>query len=203
MERYLMTHSLLASWLYSMRNDPFEDAASERSPMEDFLQVLHREPTSTTDAMQAGIDFENLVTAVLNGTADANASWYAAAEKAAQRCAGGVLQYKAKKEIEVDGMNLLLYGRLDCLKAGEIIDIKFSKYYDVGKFFTSTQHPVYMELIPEARQFTYLVSNGSSVWTETYQREETLSIYPVISDFLVWLQTVGLLQTYKEKWKTL
>ena len=201
MERYLITHSLLSAWLYSMRDDPFEDAA--RNPMEDFLRVLHREETPATDAMQAGIDFENLVTAVLNGTADAKVPWYTAAEKIAQQCAGGILQYKARKQIEVDGLNLLLYGRLDCLKAGEIMDIKFSTKYSSGKYFASTQHPVYLELVPEARQFTYLISNGSSVWTETYRREETLSIYPVISDFLVWLQTVGLLQTYKETWRTL
>lgn len=60
---------------------------------------------------------------------------------------GGVLQYKARKPIEAGGMQLLLYGRLDCLKAGEIIDIKFSKGYDVGKYFSSTQHPAYFELI--------------------------------------------------------
>lgn len=100
-------------------------------------------------------------------------------------------------------MNLLLYGRLDCLKAGEIIDIKFTKSYDVGKYFSSTQHPTYFELIPEARQFTYLASNGSAVWPETYRREDTPSIFPVISDFLDWLRAVDLLEVYKEKWKAL
>ena len=135
--------------------------------------------------------------------ADPNDPWYAAAEKVARRCAGGVLQYKAKKIVEVGGMSLLLYGRLDCLKAGEIIDIKFTKSYDTGKFFSSTQHPTYFELIPEARQFTYIASNGRDVWPETYFREDAPSIFPVISDFFDWLRAVDLMQVYQEKWATL
>ena len=63
-------------------------------------------------------------------------------------------------------MDVVLYGRLDALKAGTIYDIKFSKGYERGKFYSSTQHPTYMLLIPEAQQFSYLVSNGMDVWTE-------------------------------------
>ena len=89
------------------------------------------------------------------------------------------------------------------LKAGTVYDIKFSGSYDKGKFFDSTQHPTYMELIPEADQFTYIVSNGQNVWTETYRRDETRAIRPVISDFVEWLNAVGLMDTYKEYWKSL
>ena len=136
--RYLMTHSLLTSWLYTMRENPYEDATSESDPMGEFMATLRREPTPTTEAMQNGIRFENLVTAIINGNADPGEQWYSAAEKVARRCAGGILQYKAKKTLMVGDMELLLYGRLDCLKAGEIIDIKFSKGYDPGKYFSST-----------------------------------------------------------------
>ena len=203
MSRYLMTHSLLSSWLYTMKENPFEDATSERDPLDEFMSVLRREPTPTTEAMQNGIKFEDLVTSIINGCASSTEQWYSAAEKIARRCSGGVLQYKAKKAVEVGGMSLLLYGRLDCLKAGEIIDIKFTKNYDAGKFFSSTQHPIYLEMIPEAQQFSYLVSNGSDVWTETYRREEVRSIFPIISDFLNWLRATNLLPLYQEKWATL
>lgn len=202
MGRCLMTHSLLSSWLYTMKENPFEDMTTERDPMAEFMQTLRREPTPTTEAMQNGIDFEDLVTDIIHGRADPKAPWYTAAERVARRCAGGVLQYKARKPIEVGGVQLLLYGRLDCLKAGEIIDVKFSKSYDVGKYFSSTQHPTYFELIPEARRFTYLVSNGSAVWPETYRRDEAPSIFPVISDFLDWLRATDLIGLYLEKWAT-
>ena len=201
--RYLMTHSLLASWIYAMWDNPYEDLTSEGDPMGEFMLTLRREPTPTSEAMQNGIDFENLVTDIIHGHRDPENKWFEAADRVARSCTGGILQYTARKRIVVDGVNLLLYGRLDCLRAGRIIDIKFTKNYDPGKYFDSTQHPVYFELIPEAQEFTYLASNGSSVWLETYRREETRSIYPIISNFLEWLRSMSLLTTYQEKWKAL
>lgn len=198
--RYMITHSLLSAWLYAMKDNPFEDATTEKDAYSEFLQALNREPTVTTEAMQNGIDFEDLVTAILNGNADTEDKWYNAATTVANKIRGGVLQYKAYKEIEVAGLTVFLYGRLDALLAGTIYDIKFSKSYDRGKYFTSTQHPTYFELIPEAKQFSYLVSNGTDVWTETYSREESSDIKIIISDFFTWLSAQGLMEKYKEKW---
>lgn len=200
MDRYLMTHSLLSSWLYAIKENPFEDAASERDPLAEFMLTLRREPTPTNEAMQNGIDFENLVTDIVAGKGDPGHRWYSAASKIAAIVGGGVLQYRARKEVCVGGLTLVLYGRLDVLRAGGIYDIKFSKGYERGKYFDSTQHPTYLELVPEAEHFTYLVSNGTDVWQEKYRREETLSIYPIISDFLDWLTARDLLGLYQEKW---
>lgn len=200
MDRYLMTHSLLSSWLYAIKEYPFEDAASERDPLAEFMLTLRREPTPTNEAMQNGIDFEDLVTAIVAGKGDPGHRWYGAASKIAAIVGGGVLQYRARKEVCVGGLTLVLYGRLDVLFAGGIYDIKFSKYYDRGKYFDSTQHPTYLELVPEAGHFTYLVSNGTDVWQERYRREETPSIFPIISDFLDWLTARDLLGLYQEKW---
>lgn len=197
---YLMTHSLLASWLYAMKSNPYEDMTTERDPMAEFMLTLRREPTPTTEAMQNGIDFENAVANAMAGFCDPRYRWNEAAEKVAKYCDGGVLQFKAKKPIEVDGISLLLYGRLDCLKAGEIIDTKFSKNYDRGKYFESTQHPTYFEIVPEAEIFTYLVSNGTEVWRETYRRDETPSIFPTIHMFFDWLKNADLMGVYFEHW---
>jgi len=60
MGRYLMTHSLLASWLYTMKENPYEDMTTERDPMSEFMQTLRRDPTPTTEAMQNGIKFEDI-----------------------------------------------------------------------------------------------------------------------------------------------
>lgn len=204
MSRYLMTHSLLSSWLYAMRDNPYEDSTTERDAFSEFLSTLRREPTPTTEAMQKGIDFENLVTAIVNGEQNIPPDldkWYDAAYEVAEIVRGGCLQYKARREIEVSGITFLLYGRLDVLKAGVIYDIKFSSGYDRGKYVDSTQHPTYLELIPQAREFTYLISNGSSVWKETYRRDETSDITDVIADFVSWLTANGLMETYKEHWE--
>ncbi len=203
MPRYLLTHSLLSSWLYAIKDSPYEDATTERDAFGEFMQALRREPTPTTEAMQRGIDFENLVTTIVNGGKNISPDydkWYSAAQKVAEVVRGGCLQYKAKKEVQVSGITLLLYGRLDALKAGTIYDIKFSGSYERGKFINSTQHPVYLEIMPEAQRFAYIVSNGTDVWTEWYNRKDAPSIFPVISDFLEWLRTMGLLDIYKEKW---
>ncbi len=220
MDRCMITHSLLSSWQYAMRDDPNEDATSERNPYEDFLKTLRREPTPTSPAMQNGIDFEDLITAILTGQPSAVShdynyrtketerlivpvrehKWFGAANEAASRIRGGILQLRTSRNILVGGEPVLLYGRLDCLRAGEIIDIKFSKGYDRGKYFSGTQHPTYLELVPEATKFTYLISNGSDIWTETYLREDTHSIIPVIADFFDWLRATDLMGVYQEKW---
>lgn len=204
MTRYLMTHSLLSSWLHAMKSNPYEDLTTEKDPAEEFLRVLRREPTETTEAMRNGIEFEDMVTAIAAG-ADVNTdhNWYSAAEKAAQTVKGGVTQYKAKVELEVSGVPILLYGRIDFLKAGVVIDTKFSKSYERGKYIDSTQHPTYLRLVPEAYEFMYLISNGTDVWTETYRRDETPDIEPVIADFFRYLTEKGLMEIYKKYWAAL
>ena len=219
----MVTHSLLSSWLYTLKENPYDDATTEADPMEDFMKVLRREPRETTEAMQNGIEFENLVTDIVSGkfapafSSDGSVNqssygdgevmgytkyprWYDAATRIADIVRGGILQYKARKEVSVRGTTVLLYGVLDVLKAGEIYDIKFSKSYSRGKYFDSTQHPMYFELVPEATEFTYLVSNGSDLNRETYRREETPGILRDVSDFFSWLEDAKLMDLYREKW---
>lgn len=204
MARYMVTHSLLSAWLYSLKENPYSDATTEENPMEDFLKVLRREPREATEAMQNGLDFEALCYRLARGiheTTNKDDKWYDAASQIADVIRGGTIQCKAKKMLTVAGTDVLLFGVLDVLKAGTIYDIKFTKSYDRGKFFDSTQHPAYFELVPEAREFTYLASNGSAVYTETYRREDTRSIVPIIADFLSWLDSTGFSGIFREKWR--
>lgn len=223
MDRYMITHSLLSSWLYTMRDNPYETADSTDDPMSDFLRTLRREPTPTTEAMQKGIDFENLVADILadkvrpefvtDGTINTSSysgevmgydkypKWYYAAKKVANIIRGGLLQVPESKTVEIGGMQILLYGRLDALKAGTVYDIKFSGSYDRGKYFDSTQHPMYMELVPDAERFCYIISNGTDVWTEEYRREEIpIPILATAADFLDWLKSMDLMPLFKERW---
>lgn len=200
MDRYLMTHSLLSSWLYAMSDTPYADATNEKDPMEDFMQVLRREPTPTNEHMQKGIDFENEVTHIVNGGGNPDNGWYEAAKQVADEVRGGILQYTSKKLVHLPKRDVLLYGRLDALKSGVIYDIKYSGSYDVGKYRTSTQHPMYMTLVPEAREFVYLVSNGKHVWREPYRREETADVMTYVEQFFGWLDSQGLDEVYRNHW---
>ena len=206
MERYLITHSLLYSWLYAMKSSPYEDSTVERDSFAEFLQVLRREPTPTNEAMQNGIDFEDLVTAIVNGDSAGmkkHPDWFDAAKKIADIVIGGSLQHRSRKTVRISGMEFVMYGRLDALKAGTIYDIKFSKSYEKGKYFDSTQHPMYLALVPEADSFIYLISDGREVYQEPYRREETADIMVTISNFVAWLTANGLLGTYREHWRAL
>ena len=113
MAAYLITHSLLSSWLHLIRENPYEDLTTEGDPLAEFMLVLKREPTPRTEAMQNGIDFENLVTAIVNGHDDPNNPWSWAAGQIAAIVNGGQLQFKARRKIQVRGMDVVLYGRLD------------------------------------------------------------------------------------------
>lgn len=221
MDRYMITHSLLSSWLYTMRDNPYETADSTDDPMADFLWTLRREPTPTTEAMQKGIDFENLITAILtkqpvavshdydyrtkqtveNTVPVAEHKWYPAAVKTLQYVDGALLQVPVSKTVEIEGMSILFYGRLDALVAGRIYDIKFSGSYDRGKYYESTQHPMYLELVPEADSFVYVVSNGTEVWTEEYRRDEVMyQITDTAADFIRWIGSMGYMDLFKERW---
>jgi hypothetical protein len=200
--RLLVTHSLLSSWQWALKENPYEDMTTERDPFQDFLRVLNREPTDVTPAMQKGIDFEQLVTDIMFGLADTKHPWYEAASKVFKIVRkGSLLQYSAKKNVTIGGRDFLLYGRLDALRAGVVYDIKYSSNYRRGMFINGTQHPMYLELIPQALEFSYVISNGREVWTETYTREDTPSIIPVIEDFLKWLEGMNLVSIYEEKWQ--
>lgn len=196
---YLITHSLLSSWGYAMRDNPYEDLTNDEDPWEEFLRVLHREPGKQSDAMTKGLDFEADVMRCVDGKEPK----YPGAAAIADIVRGGVFQLSQNLLLPISGMPILLHGRLDALKAGVIYDIKYSGKYERGKFFDSTQHPVYLELIPEAREFTYLVSDMNSVWEETYRRDETQPIIPIIQDFLTWLEMVGLDGDYRQHWVAL
>ena len=197
---YLITHSLLSSWLYMLKGNPYEDATTERDPMAEFLQVLRREPTETTEAMQNGIDFENLVTGIIAGHGNRSSRWWDAAAKIAGELRGARLQYRCSTRLQIGDRAVVLYGRLDALKSGTIYDIKFSKGYERGNYFGSTQHPAYLRIVPEATEFIYLVSNGVDVWHEEYRREEVLPIEPTIQNFFLWLESAGLTGVYEKFW---
>jgi hypothetical protein len=204
---YLITSSLLSSWLYQWADFEKYGAQAEEFRLkaaESFALALRREEIPATEAMRRGIDFENMARAIAEGGGDTvkDSAWFAAAAETADVLRGGLWQYKASKEASIAGEGFLLYGRLDALKAGVIYDIQFTGGYEAGKYFNSPQHSVYMELVPEARKFVYLISDGCRVWRETYERGEIKPVSDIVSQFVMYLKENGLFDVYTDKWKT-
>ncbi len=202
MPRYHMTKSLLESWQYMF--DCYE--GSEEKARDDFLLTLNRKPVEETEAMLNGRTFEDRVyRAAQGGAIRTDAKWRTGALAIADIIRGAQIQVLAKRDIEVDGMTFEVLGILDALKAGVIYDVKFRNKSigsdDLyGKYLDCSQHPAYFYIVPEAREFQYLVSDGEDVYIETYLREQSRHIGAFIHDFLDSIKGMGLLDLYKEKW---
>lgn len=216
--KLLITQSLLSAWQYLYEANPDtafdindedtydDDGERKESPYESFLSTLNKEERPMSEAAKKGIEFESLVVAVCKGSANTDHIWHEPARKIAQEVRGGQFQVVATKDIEVAGYEFLLYGRADCLKAGVISDIKLTGTYETGKYFNSPQHPMYMEIIPEAYQFVYRVfaydpRDGCDVFNETYNRDEYLPIQHAIKEFMGFLESENLMSAYMEKWQ--
>ncbi len=204
--RFLITQSLLSSWAYTF--NAYE--GYEEDAYEDFLRTLRREPGEQTDAMKKGIDFENLVYSIAGGTYKAQdgkqEAYYEGASKVAEIIKGAPVQVKASRELEIGGMTFLVYGILDALKAGTIYDVKYLNgslgSTDVyGKYLSSAQHPAYFYIVPEAKEFKYLLSDGQDIYIEEYRREDTRFIGDIIEAFIRSISGWNLLDLYREKWQ--
>jgi hypothetical protein len=172
----------------------------------DFRRTLKREPGEPTEAMLNGIDFEDEVYGVLSGASrQPHAKWEQGIQTVAAILKGAAVQVRAQREINVSGMDFLVYGVLDAIKAGTIYDIKFlNKSFGsaelAGRYLESPQHPAYLYLVPEAARFEYLVSDGSDLYIETYTPAMSRPIHDIIAEFIRSMDEMGLLDEYKQHW---
>ena len=206
-DRYLMTQSLLSAWetLYLPLPSGLGEEGKEKlhqSRMEGFLRALERRPAKPSRANLDGIQFENMVTACCAGDPPpTDHRWREGVMTAGKILKGCQFQVAAWRDMRIDGLDFLLYGRLDGLRAGVIYDLKFSRKYQPGKYLDSPQHPMYFACVPEASRFDYVVYTGKDICTESYQREETPPVSFRISHFIQYLTCAGLEKTYRERWK--
>lgn len=199
---YRITKSLLASWgyMFSCYEDGQEDAKAE------FLKALNREPATVSEAMADGIAFENEVYRAAAGIArPPHPKWENGIQSVAAIIKGAPVQIHVQRELKVCGMDFLVYGVLDAMKAGIIYDVKYlSKSFGsadlAGKYLDNPQHPAYLYMVPEAYRFEYLVSDGNDLYKEVYDRSNTPFIGDLIAEFIQSIKAMGLLDLYKEKW---
>lgn len=196
---YWLTQSLLSSWKHFLdADDAYADAA-----LSSFLSTLRREEKETTPAMQAGIDFEAAINSTVAGVPveSGSAKYDRAVAKFSRICAGGQPQVPVAGRLRVSGLEFQLYGVCDYVKAGVIFDIKRVQRYEYGKYLHSPQHPMYLHLLPSASNFTYLIFDGTSTYTETYRRGDFEPIENTISCFINWLLANGYINDYFTHWE--
>ena len=184
-ETYLVTPSLLNSWLYIYE---VEDEYVEKA-YQDFITTLKREPTEPNEFMLRGIEFED--ECVRGENPDISPI-----------IKDGCFQVVCKKEINVGGFNFLMYGRMDVVKDGVIYDIKRVSKYERPKYNWSCQHQFYLELVPMAKHFEYLIHTGKAFYKEKYQYDNERTIPNIIMFFINFLKQRNLLNIYLEKWRS-
>lgn len=187
---YKITTTLLNSWNYIYQAKP----QYQQDAYDSFVKYLNRIKEPPNYFMKRGLDFEELC---YNGQVPI----------ISDVVRDGAFQVYAEKDIEVDGYSIRMLGYLDALKEGVIYDIKRVNQYDLQKYFTSYQHHIYFNLVPEATNFVYLIGAGSgdnnkvNVFFEEYTRQEMIDIKGVIRNFFQFLDENDLTQTYIEHWK--
>lgn len=217
-----ITKTLIESWAYTF--SAFE--GYEEDAYEDFLKTLKREPIEDSEAMRSGREFENLCYSIAEGkdvvkdvqlceinpvsgeTFEAREfpKWYTGAVKVARIIKDGQFQVPVSRDLRLVGQTFWLYGICDVIKAGTIYDIKFRTKSlgsdDIyGKYLDYSQHPIYLAALPEATRFEYLVSDGTDLYTEIYNRENSKPVEEHILNFWSWLSSKpDLMEIYLERW---
>lgn len=184
---YKITATLLNSWNYIYQAKP----EYQQDAYDSFVKYLNRIKEPPNFFMKRGLEFEE---DCYNGQVPI----------ISEIVRDGAFQVYAEKDINVDGYAIRLLGYLDVLKEGIIYDIKRVNQYDLQKYFSSYQHHMYFELVPEATDFIYLIGAGSktiNVYTEQYTRKEKIDISQVIRKFFQYLDENDLTQVYIENWK--
>lgn len=196
---FRITHSLLSAWDYATGDRAGDDSLAE------FIKTLKREPKPRTNAMQTGIDFEDAVTFYsVHGRLEHDN--YSEPERKAiirfgEKVRWAAPQVRAEKEVKIGGMDFLMVGVADYLKAGIIYDTKRIGMYEYGKYVSYTQHPMYFELFPEAIRFDYLIFDGYHAHIETFRRGDCEPIQNHITRFIRDMNELGLIDIYKEYWR--
>jgi len=171
--------------------------------LEDFIKVLNKEDFEPSESIVKGYEFEVYM------------------QENYEETKNGAYQVVVQKEHG----DYLLYGKVDCLKGGIIYDYKYTKNYDVGKFFNNHQTLMYLEMIPEASKMVYLITNkfdkeipllaplnyeycGEYEYKvgDIFREEYTKDMFPetidsVLHKFEQWLKAYNLFDLYTEKWK--
>lgn len=210
--RYRITATLLNSWQYIWdckdyvfegENDEicYEDklAIARDGATKKFIDLLNRIPVEDNEAMRKGREYEDLVCSGYDNV-------FSPLVK------NGAFQVKLTKDVNICGLPITLYGVLDVLKGGRIMDIKRVGRYQYPKYKTSHQHPMYLYLAPNAIDFTYLICDDgieskveekqkTAHNLERYTRENCEDIIEVCERFINWLIANDLIEIFKEKWQ--
>lgn len=203
--KYRISPSLYNAWQYYTQTDfdkiynreseenpygtPEKAVEAELKARQELLDYLWRKPKEQSQAMLDGVAFEKLVCDIADGVYtedDAKKSSFESAQRVAEIIKGAVRQEHL--EMKLDGH--IVHGFADFIKGDTIIDTKFSKSYELGKYWKSIQHLVYMHA-GGIENFDYIISNGKTEFKESYATTpKTLYLLRErVAEMVAWLES--------------
>lgn len=157
--------TLLDSFGYYMSIEDDERSAVVRGEL---LARLRREEREPSAAMQKGLDFEAHVVRALKNEylTSGDLKYDACVQEVADFVEGGLHQVHIQAEVN----GVLVHGYIDFLCGNLIVDVKTTKKYTMGKYYSGNQHLVYMYALRPAKitSFSYLVTDFRNVYREDY-----------------------------------
>lgn len=202
MPNVLITPTILDSFEFA-KNAP---ASWKARATNDFVAKLRREKREMPAWVKKGSAFEDTVYRVCrSGKTDQGSENF---QKVVSKCMGGQFQKKMSKYIEVEGIEVCLFGYLDVYFPKKITDIKTTlEWKGDYKYLKGWQHKMYT-VMAEVEDFTYLVVEWQSEFSDkiqkVYEVNYTLKskdammdeIVAGISDFFAYLRESDLWKDY-------
>lgn len=189
-EAKLITPSLLNSYAWYNNCPP----GWKEKALHDLRSYLNRAPFVQNDFMKIGEEYENQVRKLTMGLKVQDPM--PTAKQMAEKVAGGNWQVKLKGYISIDSQKYCLYGRIDVLKKGEIVDIKTTQEYKgEEKYLSTTQHIIYLYNAHSRHWkhniFKYLVSDFKDIHEVKFEVEDwdllKIEAHRIVSEFVDFL----------------
>lgn len=188
-KKYLITPSLLNSFQYY----------SNGGSRDGFMDVLHKVNIPVNKAMQIGLDIEKRVELYSKQISEQEDEIIVGMGNV---CRDGLWQVKMSRDMVIDDISCLLYGRCDVMKDTDIYEIKYTAKYHAGKYYSSYQHLFYL-YCSGALKCTYLITNGRDWYQEEYFNDDDIygKIHDGIKDFFYYLEGDSeAKRVFMEKW---
>lgn len=197
MSDFYITPTLLNAWLYYIHSREESEDVAKKS----FLNCLEKIKQEPTSQMKRGIEFENSIRAFDENNEQCEDI---TAREICNIIKGGLWQEKIYKTINVDGIEILLYGIADIIKQNKIYDIKRVSKYQLPKYYRSSQHKIYL-YCTDLPFFDYLISDGKDVYIESYSCSNINilehELKTLIRSFLNWLKLNNYYDIYTKNWE--
>ena len=198
-----VTPSLINSYRYwanfdkGVYDDPEVGEAKEAAALQDFKDYLCRVERPTSEAAQAGIDFENKLTTYDFSDVEDETLRNIYIDMA-HKVKGGLWQVKLTKVLDVKGLTISLEGKTDVIKQSKIFDVKRTSKYDIGKFQGNIQHASYI-LMSEINDFEYLINeNDKNFYVESYTLTQGQAYNEVVSGIIELIDGIKNLDMWDE-----